>query len=63
MAIANIIEVCPEGFAPLMEHYFARIQLSCADKDFNVRKAAMETIETLATRIDPDVIMEFKVRV
>jgi hypothetical protein len=61
IAIANIIEVCPDGFVQYLEPYFARIQAACNDKDFNVKKAAMETIETLASRIDPDAIQDIKV--
>ena len=61
IAIANIIEVCPEGVTPFIDPYFARIAIASQDKDFNVRKAAMETVETLASRIEPDVLQEFKV--
>jgi len=61
IAIANIIEVCPEGFTPHFEHYLARVSASSQDRDFNVRKAAMETIETLASRIEPEVLLEYKV--
>ena len=62
IAVANIIEVCPDGFSAYLEHYFARIQAATADKDFNVRKAAMEAIETLASRLEPDAIQGIKVR-
>ena len=61
IAVANIIEVCPDGFTAYLEHYFARIQAATADKDFNVRKAAMEAIETLASRLEPDAIQGIKV--
>ena len=60
IAIANIVEVCPDGFTPHVEQYFTRIMEASQDKDFNVRKAAMETVETLASRIDPDVMMNFR---
>jgi hypothetical protein len=61
IAMANIVEVCPEGFTPYFEHYFQRIQASIQDQDFRVRKSAMEIIETLASRIEPSVLNEFKV--
>ena len=60
IAIANIVEVCPDGFTPHVEQYFTRIMEASQDKDFNVRKAAMETVETLASRIEPDVMMNFR---
>ena len=61
IAIANIVEVCPDGFTPYFELYFPRIQASSKDQDFKVRKSAMEIIETLACRIDPSILFEFKV--
>lgn len=62
IAIANIVEVCPEGFTPYFANYFPRIQASGQDQDFKVRKSAMEIIETLACRIELDILHEHKVR-
>ncbi|EKX41504.1 hypothetical protein GUITHDRAFT_141985 [Guillardia theta CCMP2712] len=60
IAIANLIEVCPDGLLPFMPLYFARIRASCSSQDWNTRKSAIETLEAMFTRYEPAQIMDYK---
>jgi hypothetical protein len=59
-AVANVIEVFPEGFSPLVRYFMPRIANAALSTDWNTRKHAMETVETMAARLDPSLLYTFK---
>ena len=59
-AIANSIEVYPEGIAPLIRHVMPRIVNAAHSADWNTRKHAMETVETMAARFESSLLLNFK---
>lgn len=56
IAMANMIEVCPDAVVGLLKIFLPRIYAAANSSDWNTRKAAMETLETICTRISSDII-------
>jgi hypothetical protein len=58
-AVANMIEVCPETVVGLLKLFLPRIYSAASSTDWNTRKASMETLETICTRL-PEVVSSQK---
>jgi hypothetical protein len=61
IAVANMIEVCPSAVTGLLRLFLPRIAAAGGSQDFNTRKAAMETIETICLKVDGQSLVECKV--
>ena len=59
-AVANVIEVHPDGFSPLIRYFLPRIVNAALSPDWSTRKHAMETFETMGARLDPSLLFNFK---
>lgn len=60
IAVANMIEVCPSAVTGLLRLFLPRIAAAGGSQDFNTRKAAMETIETICLKVDGQSLVECK---
>ena len=60
IAVANMIEVCPSAVTGLLRLFLPRIAAAAGSQDFNTRKAAMETIETICLKVDGQSLVECK---
>ncbi len=58
-AVANMVEVCPDTVVGLLKMFLPRIYAAANSAEWNTRKAAMETLETICTRL-PEVIFVHK---
>lgn len=50
--------MCPDAVAGLLRLYLPRIASAASSQDFNARKAAMETIETICLKVDSAALPE-----
>ncbi len=58
-AVANMVEVCPDTVVGMLKMFLPRIYNAASSSDWNTRKASMETLETICTRL-PDLVVAHK---